>query len=67
MPQDPNEFDFNQVIRPENLTETNIKEIGNSVVRTLAEAAKKAPPIGGGAFINLHIRIGKPPKTEPKS
>jgi hypothetical protein len=66
MPQDPNELDFNQVIKPEDLTEANIKEIGNTVVRTLAEAAKKTPPIGGGVFLNVHIRIGKPPKTDPK-
>jgi hypothetical protein len=67
MPQDPNEFDFNQVIKPSDLTEENIKEISSNVVRTLAEAAKRAPGMGGGVFINLHIRIGKPPKKEPQS
>jgi hypothetical protein len=64
MPQEPKEFEFNQVIKPEDLTEENIKGISSTVVRTLAEVAKQ-PQIGGGVFINLHIRIGKPPKKEP--
>jgi hypothetical protein len=50
MPQDPNEFDFNQVIKPSELTEENIKEISSNVVRTLAEAAKRAPGMGGWRF-----------------
>lgn len=58
--QDHKEFDFNQSIKPDELTDANIKHISDNVVRTLAEASKKGP-IDGGAFINVHIRIGKPP------
>jgi hypothetical protein len=64
MPQDPKEFDFHHVLRPEDLTEEHIKATSSTVVRALAEAAKRTPEIGGGVFINLHVRIGKPPKTE---
>jgi hypothetical protein len=43
MPHDPKEFDFHHVLRPEDLTEEHIKATSSTVVRALAEAAKRTP------------------------
>lgn len=56
------EFNYNPTIKLDELTDENIREISDTVARSLAEAAKRKPGAGGGVFVNLHLRIGRPPK-----